>query len=359
MRALIIVSAGRRLPEQLRQLEASDQYPRTLLLEDTLNADKLDERYLERAPALRRAVYRALPVALAQAIEAYCVRRNYDVVISWSERISLLFATLLKVTRSATPHIALMYWLSPPKKAIWLRRVCSHMDRIVTWSQAQRDFAIHRLGIPARQALYIPYQVDERFWRPMQARTDTICAVGNEMRDYATLVEAMRGLNIGCQIVASAQGRRSLTAAPLPENVTLSVMSYPDLRALYARSRFVVVPLQPSDTNHGLTVILEAMAMGKAVICSQVRGHVDVIQGGATGLFVPQGDQRALRETIVYLWRHPEIADAMGRRARAYIERRHRFDQFVANIKRVTEEALAERQASTRAQPRARRHAMA
>lgn len=363
MRTLLLVTAGRRLPESLRRLEINDQHPRVLLLEDTLNADKLDERSLEQAPALRRALYRFLPTAIAQVIEAYALRRNYDVVISWSERLSLLMASLLKLTGSKTPHIALMYWMSPPKKAVWLQCIHSHMNRIVTWSMAQRKFAVQRLGIPAKKVLYIPYQVDDRFWRPMDVAMDTICAVGNEMRDYATLVDAMRGLSIHCEIVAGSEGRRSLSAEPLPENVALDVMSYLDLRALYARSRFVVVPLQPSDTNHGITVILEAMAMGKPVICSRVRGQVDVIQEGKTGMLVPQGDAQALRWSIVYLWEHPAVAEDMGRQARAYVEAHHRFDQFAQTIKQIAEEVRAEphaiRHAKAFAQQRSDAHTMA
>ena len=38
-------------------------------------------------------------------------------------------------------------------------------------------------------------------------------------------------------------------------------------------SLFVVMPLLESDTDNGITVILEAMAMGKTVICSRPRAR--------------------------------------------------------------------------------------
>ncbi len=89
-------------------------------------------------------------------------------------------------------------------------------------------------------------------------------------------------------------------------------MPLTELRDLYARSRFVVVPLHASDTDNGVTVILEAMAMGKAVICSRTRGQVDVIQEGVTGIYVPVGDAAALRAAILSLWAEPQRAQQMG-----------------------------------------------
>ena len=99
-------------------------------------------------------------------------------------------------------------------------------------------------------------------------------------------------------------------------------MTLLDLRELYRRhSLFVVVPLLESDTDNGVTVILQAMAMGKTVICSRTEGQVDVIQDGVTGLYVRQGDPDALRAAMVALWNDPARARAMGARARKYIGR--------------------------------------
>jgi len=69
-----------------------------------------------------------------------------------------------------------------------------------------------------------------------------------------------------------------------------------ELRDLYARSRFVVAPLVPSESDNGVTVILEAMVMGKPVVCSRTRGQVDVVQDGVTGIYVP-GDAVAVERT--------------------------------------------------------------
>jgi glycosyltransferase involved in cell wall biosynthesis len=339
----LVASTGRPDRAELRRREAADEQPRVLLFEDRLCSDIMEGG--RTRPPLRY---------LVQAWRAYRMRRQYDVVLTWGEPLSLLFALILKLTGARTRHVALMYWISPPKKALFLRAVQSHIDRIVTWSSVQRAFGIERLGIPADTFTLVRYPVDQDFWRPAPGAGDgdMIVAVGNEMRDYPTLIRAMRDLPMPCHIAARdiqrgaskklATRASMLAAGPIPPNVTIGQKSYADLRALYARSRFVVIPVKPTDTDNGVTTALEAMAMGKAVICTRTRGQVDVIEEGKTGIFVPQGDAAALREAIRYLWDRPGVADAMGRAGRARVEERHSFEQFVDSVRSVVDQVLTE-----------------
>ena len=180
-----------------------------------------------------------------------------------------------------------------------------------------------------------------------------ICAVGAEMRDYPTFIEAVRGTDLRCHIATDhvrIPGKvRLINDRRLPigdivaetdAQITSGRMSLPELRKLYARSRFVVVPLLPSDSDNGVTVILEAMAMGKPVICSRTRGQVDVIQDGVTGLYVPVGDAAALRAAMLALWNDPQRCQEMGRRARAYIEAHHTLEMFTFGVRSAVEASL-------------------
>jgi glycosyltransferase involved in cell wall biosynthesis len=344
MKVLTLISTG--LGRLNRDEEALDFAPRASLFKETTHSDLLNEEALQTAPPWRRWIYKRLPVVPAQAIEAYFRRKQYDVIISWSDSHALLFALLLKITGRRFPHLALMFWISKPKKARLLKFVHSHIDTIVLWTSAHREFAINKLGISPEKIRFIPYYVDQKFWRPMpNVATDMICSAGVEMRDYPTLMKAMADLpGIECHIAAgTARGMLFSTVTAIyeheiPKNISVGKMSFAELRDLYARSRFVVVPLLPTDSDNGLTVILEAMAMGKAVICSKTYGQRDVIKDGVTGMFVPQGNPAALREAIDYLWKNPDGAERMGREGRKLIEERHTWDQFVNNVKTFAEE---------------------
>ncbi len=337
--------------------EKNDKSIRFSLYERTLNSDMLNEQMMAQAPpAWRRWIYKRLPYAVSQVIEAYIIRRRYDVIVSWGERVGLLFALMLKITHKRFPHIAMMYSISKPKTAIPLKHVNSHITSLILWNSANRDFAINHLKIPPDKIKLIPYSVDHKFYRPMPVETDMICSAGREKRDYPTLVEAMRGLEIKCHIAAPLNWRiydevKALYEQTLPPNVTVGPKSpQTELRALYARSRFVVMPLLPGGSDSGLTVILEAMAMGKAVICTRMKenGKHDAIIEGKTGVFVPYADPVALRDAIEYLWNHPEIAEKMGREGRKRIEEEFAWDQFVSTVKKITQDAINEVALATR-----------
>lgn len=345
-RTLFLVSAGLHLPERdaWARRETEDQYPRQLPLFERLNAEPLDERFLAGVPFWRSALTRPLGTGIAQVLEALYVRKRYDVIVSWAEHLGLPLAGLFPFVRKTTPHVAIFSWISKPKKARILQWVHPSIDRIILMSSAQRDFAVNALRIPRSRIALLKWPVDEKFWRPLGAPQDMICAVGREMRDYATLIDALRGSDIPCHIAAGGQldvGKddpwiRELSRRDtLPGNVTVGGMNFADLRKLYDRSRFVVIPLFETDTDNGTTSILEAMSMGKAVICSRVKGQLDVIQDGITGLFVPPGDAGALRAAITALWSNPERAEEMGRRGREHIERHHALDGWVNDVQQV------------------------
>jgi glycosyltransferase involved in cell wall biosynthesis len=361
VKTLYIISNGQdKLPEEeILRLEQENRFPRVTMLQNALSVDLVDERYLYgEAPKIRRIIYPYLPLVLAQIIETLILCRKYDVIFSHTERAGLPLALIMKIFRINKPHVMVISRVTSmdEKKArrkIWfLKKTHSQINRIIMWSSVQKEFAVKQLGIPASKIARLNSGTDQEFWKgdPL-ADTDMICAVGMEMRDYPTLIEALRGLDIPCHIAAghlrgvrfkSVDDIDSGSYENLPKNITVGEKEYEDLRKLYERSRFVVVPLLPTDSDNGLTTIQESMSMGKTVICSRVEGQVDVIKEGETGIFVPQGDPEALRKAIIDLWNNPEKARKMGQAARRYIEEHRTIEQFVQGIKNVVEEVIAE-----------------
>jgi glycosyltransferase involved in cell wall biosynthesis len=91
------------------------------------------------------------------------------------------------------------------------------------------------------------------------------------------------------------------------------------LRELYARADLVVVPVVETDFQAGITTILEAMAMGKAVVCTRTTGQTDTIVDDVTGVYVPPGDAPALRAAIEDLLVDPARRARLGAAARAWV----------------------------------------
>ena len=94
-----------------------------------------------------------------------------------------------------------------------------------------------------------------------------------------------------------------------------------------------MVPLYDNDFQAGITTILEAMAMGKAVIATKTAGQRDVIEDGVNGLYVPPGDAGALRSSIVRLLANPEEARHLGENARRLVIETMSLDRWVRRIR--------------------------
>lgn len=62
-------------------------------------------------------------------------------------------------------------------------------------------------------------------------------------------------------------------------------------------------------------IVMEAAALGKPVVATGVRGTVEVVDDGQTGLLIPVRNAPALADAVHSLLRDPERAAAMGRRA--------------------------------------------
>jgi glycosyltransferase involved in cell wall biosynthesis len=93
-------------------------------------------------------------------------------------------------------------------------------------------------------------------------------------------------------------------------------VDYPELRDAYARAKVVVIPVLQTDFQAGITSVLEAMAMGKAVVTTTTEGRQPVVRDGYTGLLVPPGDPGALREAVSNLLRDPAERARLGANAR-------------------------------------------
>ncbi len=407
-RALLVISA-----EVKRSVEpdiAAGRYPRKDYFElaNALQADILDWTAIN-GQGSARLLKRVAGTSIAHAWLAFRQRRSYHVFYTDSERVGIPLTALLKLTRARTRHVMLAHLLSPWKKRVWFRwgRIQSHIAAIICHSSLQRHIMIEELHIPAEKIVLLPYQVDEHFWRPMSdqeahaaisetaalaaAHSDTsatttrsavanaatlpiISSVGLEYRDYPTLIEAVRGLDVQLEIAAASHWsthRGVETDQPLPPNVHISAHKYLSLRHLYAASRFVVVPLLDVPNQAGITVILEAMAMGKAVIVSGTRGQTDTIRDRRnngfgridrevlpgvldapevdeelrhlpTGFYVKPQDANELRNAISYLLAHLQLADELGRNGRRVFEALMTLDAFTARVAQVIQTAALE-----------------
>lgn len=77
-----------------------------------------------------------------------------------------------------------------------------------------------------------------------------------------------------------------------------------------------------SSRQEGLPInLIEAMAMGNAIVATDVRGNNDLIENGKNGYLVPLGDSSAMAQRILDLYDNRELVDKFGNNNRALVEK--------------------------------------
>lgn len=76
-----------------------------------------------------------------------------------------------------------------------------------------------------------------------------------------------------------------------------------------------LVTVLPSRSETLSLVVLESMACGTPVICSNVGGMPEIVEDGKTGFLVPPEDIKSLREKIQYFLDNPKESNRMGKNA--------------------------------------------
>ncbi|MFN8108278.1 MAG: glycosyltransferase [Thermoleophilia bacterium] len=124
-----------------------------------------------------------------------------------------------------------------------------------------------------------------------------VFAGGNPLRDYATLIEAVRDLDV--PVVLATSRPDVVNRTDLPANVTAGRITHQEFVERMREAAVVVVSLMAgTERSGGEQTYLNAMAMGKLVVVSDSPGVRDYVTDGETGIIVPPGDVAAMRAAL-------------------------------------------------------------
>lgn len=183
-----------------------------------------------------------------------------------------------------------------------------------------RTLAMYPSIDPARTSVF-PFGIDTCFWTPATDWADepVVFAAGSDpQRDYATLAAATTSADLRIltrlDVPLRAAGNVELIRGSWHNAAVTDVA----LRELYRRARVVVVPLRDVWQPSGYSVTLQAMACGKPVVLSGIRGLWDpgVLKSGHDCILVPPGDPAALGAAIDALMADESLRARIGAAAR-------------------------------------------
>lgn len=188
-----------------------------------------------------------------------------------------------------------------------------HLDRIIVHSHGE---IIHHDATLRDKYEFIPLPADGRFDLCRPSPGDYIFAGGGAERDFRSLIEAVRGLDVQVKIVTVSPETLGYTGE-LPGNCHVHWrMPLQDFLELMAGSLFVVVPLEKGCLrSHGQTTVVQALRLGKAVVTTKNASVDDYVVDGREGILISPGNVIGYRQAIVELWESPKMRESLERHA--------------------------------------------
>jgi glycosyltransferase involved in cell wall biosynthesis len=101
--------------------------------------------------------------------------------------------------------------------------------------------------------------------------------------------------------------------------------------------------LLPSITEGMPIVALEAFALSKPVLLSDIEPHRDLVQDGVDGFLIPFDDKSKWAEKIIFILSNKEAREGIGRKARSKVENRFNMDRTLRELESLYSSCLSNR----------------
>lgn len=312
------------------------------------------------ADVLERVLVRALGLGL-RPFSARLRASGFDgakVVMSYTDGFSLSLG-LARPTLSAPPilmggfhALSDMEDRVPAGRRVLARRLIQRalggLDHVFFFSPADHLEVMRRYRLPPEKATYLNFGVDTEFWRPEPdaPREDFVVAVGQDPNRDFDLLAAAPGRH-PTRIVT----RRAVAVPPGSTHVSIGAgdffgsdsMSDEQLRRLYNTAAAVIVPLKDVFQATGTSVSLQAMACGRPVIISKIKGIWAPVElrDGENCLLVPPGDAAALGAAMGRIRSDRALAARIGKAARELVVSRFGLGEIGGGTVALARKGLA------------------
>ncbi|OPX20558.1 MAG: hypothetical protein BZ151_03175 [Desulfobacca sp. 4484_104] len=305
-----------------------------------------------------RAIWAIRRVCRAEAVDIINTHSSLD---SWIGLVAT--ANLSGRANQRRPRLIRTRHLTTPIQTTWPTRLLYQTpDAVITTGQAIKNLIMERARVPGARIYPIPTGVSltEFYPRPAPVWTSLpqawpegafivgIVAVLRSWKGHLYLLEALK------QVVAASEPAYLLIVGdgPYREVIRNRVQSLGLTERVWLTghqeqvadwlARMDVVVL-PSYANEGVPqALLQAMAMGKAVIGANFGGIAEIITPGQNGLLVPPRDPEALAQALLTLMRQPKRAKAYGRQGWALVQARYSLTHMAEAVEAVYDRVLSD-----------------
>lgn len=312
--------------EQIKKGEQSDDhfFGMLRLQHYGVEADYVEiEQYV--LPRVARALRRMLNIYFVHLL-LFWKFFSYDVIFTSTAFGSQFVHTLFRIRRPrwVMYDFSILGLIGKEKtlRQKLFRFMVGRASGIITLSEKEAEALKAYFPHMKERIQFIPFGADLSFFKLQSVSEEhQIFTVGLAPdRDYDTLFYATDGLGV---LVVVSRSRTIDEIKHLPSYVHAKFFTSRELLDEYAKSKIVVLPLDIQDglnNASGCSTLVEAMAIGKAVIVTRTPTTESYVTHGVNGILVDSKDVDGLRAAIQDLLANEEKRKTLGRNARAFVE---------------------------------------
>lgn len=190
---------------------------------------------------------------------------------------------------------------------------------------------------------YLPVDLNKEFNIPKNAFVLVIVANYRRMKGTEYLLQAMNYLPEDDPIYLLLVGnnmdnRKNLKIINRCRNrdkIILAGFRTDSLNIVAACDVFVLSSIKGEGLNKA---VIEAMALGKPAIVTDIPGNQDLVDQEKNGLMIPRCNAKVLSEAIVTLYEHPDQCSKMGINAKKHIIEKLNLERSIMQTKQLYEE---------------------
>ena len=244
------------------------------------------------------------------------------------------------------------------------KKMFEKANKIIVVSNILKNYLIS-IGVPFEKIVVVPNGADGELFNPNISGQDirnkyclenkkVVCYSGSldqQWQGIEYLIKAAKIINsidlsVKFLIIGNTTNQEEILKKVLDNVIFTGSVSHADVPLYLAAADVLVAPyivekdFEDIGFYNSPIKLFEYMAMGKAIVTSNIGQISEIIDHGRTGLLIKPGNHQELANNILMLIRDNDLREALGSNARIEFERNFTWEKNARRIISIYEDLL-------------------